>query len=107
MVRAYAGDMAVVLPSICDLDILADAFDFFGKAAGLHANIEKTLCVPLHQTTEMQFKNDVRNTSWSQIGFENGYGKYFGFMWDPTHLLKLILKRLCRNSAFASSFGWS
>ena len=69
MVRAYADDMAAILPNIFDLDILADAFRLLGKAAGLHVNIDKTLFVPLCPTTAMQFKNDVRNTGCSQIRF--------------------------------------
>jgi len=83
MVRAYADDMAVILPNLKELPILAKSFDLLGKAAGLQVNIDKTICIPLYPSTVMACKKDISHTSWAGMGVQIGYGKYLGFLVGP------------------------
>ena len=47
MIRAYADDMAVILPCIGDVSLLPPMFERLARASSLHVNVSKTILTPL------------------------------------------------------------
>ena len=107
MVMAYADDMAVILPAVQHFNILANAFELLGRAAGLHVNIDNTVCVcvPLYPTTIIQLKEDIKCTSWAQMGVQIGYSKYLGFYVGPKATAEVNFEIAVFKFVSVHSFG--
>jgi len=83
IVRAYADDMAVVLHCVQTIDIIAPCFDLLHHASGLQVNIQKTILVPLHETTVMQTRRNIQHLAWKNVEIHIGHSKYLGFQVGP------------------------
>ena len=83
MVRAYADDMAVVLPCVTSVSLLPPLFDRLAKASSLHVNVSKTILTPLYKTDIQQARKDVQHSSWRSMSIEIGCSKYLGFLVGP------------------------
>ena len=83
--RAWADDIAMVLPSAsAQLRLLQDFFLDFGRVAGLHLNISKTVLVPLFNFSEEVIRNTVSLNApdWGGVSISDS-AKYLGFFVGP------------------------
>ena len=79
IVRAYADDMALVLHPLNTIPEVASCFNLLEQASAFHANIRKTILIPLFTTSSQQARSDIRRTQWVQMEAHPGYGKCLGF----------------------------
>ena len=83
MIRAYADDMAVLMPCVADVSLLPSLFDRLAKASSLHVNVSKTVLTPLYKTNLHQARRDIQHCNWRSMSIEIGYSKYLGFLVGP------------------------
>ena len=83
MIRAYADDMAVILPCGSNANLLPPMFERLAKASSLHVNVSKTVLTPLYPTSKLQAGNDIQQCAWSGMSIELGCSKYLGFLVGP------------------------
>ena len=50
MIRAYADDMAVLMPCVADVSLLPSLLDRLAKASSLHVDVSETVLTPLCKT---------------------------------------------------------
>ena len=92
MVRGYADDTAIVLPDLSLLSRVTPAYELLSKAAALHINVGKTICVPWYPTTHQQANRNIQFCDWRGMSVEIGCSKYLGFFWwGPKPMPKTIL----------------
>ncbi len=83
LIRAYADDMALVLPSRFLISDVVQAFAVLSRAAALKVNVGKTVFVPLYPTTMFQARKDIQSSHWADMKISIGCDKYLGFLVGP------------------------
>ena len=81
--RAYADDLAIVIKDMNVLPKIISCFNLLTRSSALQVNILKTVFVPLYETTILQARADIGNTSWAQMEIHHGFSKYLGFQVGP------------------------
>ena len=81
--RAYADDLAVVTDDLFALPDLRVWFLQLGKAAGLHINVSKCICVPLYNSNKADVKLLMAQHAWPGMKIQLGYSKYLGVNIGP------------------------
>ncbi len=84
--RAWADDIAMVIPSAGPhLRALQNFFLDFGRVAGLHLNIAKTVLVPLFRFQENEVRSIISSCApdWGGVSI-TGAAKYLGFYVGPS-----------------------
>ena len=110
MVRAYADDMAVLLPRVTSVSLLPPLFDRLAKASSLHVNVSKTILTPLYKTDIQQARTDIQHSSWRSMSIEMGCSKYLGFlvgpMADASANFKVPFEKFKKRAAYWLGCTW-
>ena len=83
--RAWADDLAMVIPAaVSQLRSLQNFFLDFGRVAGLHLNMDKTVVVPLHEYDENVVRDYLVREApdWGGVSIA-GAAKYLGYFLGP------------------------
>ena len=83
MARAYADDLAIVVAEVNTFSRIIPCFSLLAHASALQVNINKTVFVPLYETTLLQARAAVAHSLWAQMEIHLGCSKYLGFQVGP------------------------
>ena len=104
LVRAYADDMAVIVSDPYTLPHLRLWFHHLGKAAGLHINVDKCICVPLYKTDVHEINALLTSFAWQGTKVHFGCSKYLGILIGPEASaeinLQIALEKYMKTCAF-------
>jgi hypothetical protein len=106
--RAFADDLAAVVRSLAtEAPVLKRIFDDIASAAGLHLNVAKCICIPLHLATDIDIAASLAAAvpGWANMRIQT-HGAYLGFEIGPDKRHRSWSAALAKATQRVQQWDW-